>query len=151
MLKSGSVASELLVPAWESSPVVGSRTLDCFVVRELPKNMTYPIVATSPTTAAVAIIRPGVQNLESDKDFSLTIVQHRENISRLHVYSPSSSGESFTSVTGSEIWYSSPDQFPRSISRHRSEQNGRSGLSFQVVGLSHIGHFILNHQPSRQQ
>src|SRR5215471_4366400 len=96
------------------------------------------------------MIRPGVQNLES-MEFSLTIVPAPRNHSSLPVYSPSSSGESLTSVTGSEIWYSSPDQFPRSINRHLSEQNGRSGLSFQVVGLSQIGHFILNHQPPRQQ
>src|SRR5262249_15103858 len=33
-------------------------------------------------------------------------------------------------------------QFPRSINRHLSEQNGLSGLSFQLVGLPQIGHFI---------
>jgi hypothetical protein len=35
--------------------------------------------------------------------------------------------------------------------RQRSEQNGRSGLSFQVVGLLHIGHLIIPQSASQMQ
>jgi len=36
--------------------------------------------------------------------------------------------------------YSSDAQLPKSINRHRSEQNGRKGFPSQIVFLPHRGH-----------
>src|SRR2546423_769154 len=47
-----------------------------------------------------------------------------------------------TSRSGIETLYSSLAHLPRSMTRQRSEQNGRSGLSFHFVGSPQIGHFI---------
>ena len=44
--------------------------------------------------------------------------------------------------------YSPPAQRPRSISLHRSPQNGRKGFPSKVVSLWHVGHFIAG-GPSR--
>jgi hypothetical protein len=37
--------------------------------------------------------------------------------------------------------YFSEDQFPRSINRQRSEQNGKSGVP-ALIGFLQIGHFM---------
>ena len=126
--KSGGLASDLLV-----APAPGTSSLEFLVLLEVPKNITYPMDATSTATTTVAMILPGVHNFEAEAVFSSGILHSHWSVS----------GETGTCRTGSEMWYSSADQFPRSISRHRSEQNGLFGLSFQTVGLPQIGHFMI--------
>ncbi len=58
------------------------------------------------------------------------------------LFSPpaSSSGISFFSPA---IRYSSEAHLPRSISLHRSEQNGLNRLSSQLASFLHVGHVIV--------
>jgi hypothetical protein len=45
-------------------------------------------------------------------------------------------------MTGSETTYFSLAQFPRSVVRQRSLQNGNSSSVSESVGLLQIGHFL---------